>query len=173
MAEHKDYGLVGAGRSLQLGKQGPKLVGDADTDVFLFTAEDGLTLTRAQGANAVNSSDFVTKSQLDSVQTAEATFTRAISYNSGTQTLGIIPAGAKTVITTLTISSVFDGNASITVGTASDNALLMGSTYNDLTYTESFQTITTQALASDTQISVYVTANSATQGNAVVVVSYY
>jgi len=67
VAEHKDYGLAGAGRSLQLGKQGPKLVGNADNDTFLFTTEDGSTLTRASGANAINSSDLVTKAQLDAL----------------------------------------------------------------------------------------------------------
>jgi len=67
VAEHKDYGLAGSGRSLQLGKQGPKLVGNADTSVFVFTSEDGTTLTRAQGANATTASDLVTKAQLDAI----------------------------------------------------------------------------------------------------------
>jgi hypothetical protein len=67
VAEHKDYGLAGSGRSLQLGKQGPKLVGNADTSVFVFTSEDGTTLTRAQGANATTASDLVTKAQLDAL----------------------------------------------------------------------------------------------------------
>ena len=67
MAEHKDYGLVGAGRHVQLGKQGPKLIGNADTSVFVFTTEDGATLTRVQGANATQSIDLVTKAQLDAV----------------------------------------------------------------------------------------------------------
>ena len=31
MAQHKDYGLIGAGRNLQLGKLGPKLEGNADS----------------------------------------------------------------------------------------------------------------------------------------------
>ena len=67
MAEHKDYGLVGAGRNLQLGKQGPKLVGNSDNKTFSFTNEGGATLTTVEAANAVSSSDLVTKAQLDAV----------------------------------------------------------------------------------------------------------
>ena len=72
MANVKNYGLVGVNRSLQLGKQGPKVIGNADTDTFIFTAEDGATLTTVAGANAVASSDLVTKAQLDEVSSSSA-----------------------------------------------------------------------------------------------------
>ncbi len=72
MANVKNYGLVGVNRSLQLGKQGPKILGNADSDTFVFTAEDGATLTRVSGANAVSASDMVTKAQLDAVQSGTA-----------------------------------------------------------------------------------------------------
>jgi len=64
MAQVKNYGLIGVGTEVQLGKQGPKVKGDADTDVVSVTTEgDALTVIRA--ANAVSSSDLVTKAQLD------------------------------------------------------------------------------------------------------------
>jgi len=64
MAQVKNYGLIGVGTEVQLGKQGPKVKGDADTDVISVTTEgDVLTVIRA--ANAVSSSDLVTKAQLD------------------------------------------------------------------------------------------------------------
>jgi len=64
MANVKNYGLIGVGTEVQLGKQGPKVKGDADTDVVSVTTEgDALTVIRA--ANAVSSSDLVTKAQLD------------------------------------------------------------------------------------------------------------
>ena len=64
MAQVKNYGLIGVGTEVQLGKQGPKVKGDADTDVVSITTEgDALTVVRA--ANAVSSSDLVTKAQLD------------------------------------------------------------------------------------------------------------
>ena len=65
MAQVKNYGLIGVGASLQLGKQGPKLKGNADASLMQIVAEDNATLTRLQGANATAAADFVTKAQLD------------------------------------------------------------------------------------------------------------
>ncbi len=64
MAQVKNYGLIGVGTEVQLGKQGPKIKGDADTDVLSVTTE-GDALTTIRAANAVSSSDLVTKAQLD------------------------------------------------------------------------------------------------------------
>ena len=66
MGQVKNYGLIGAGTSLQLGKNGPKLLGNADTGTFSLTAEGG-ELTSIQGANASNSNELVTKAQLDAL----------------------------------------------------------------------------------------------------------
>jgi len=68
MAQVKNYGLIGVGTEVQLGKQGPKIKGDADTDVLSVTTE-GDALTTIRAANAVTSSDLVTKAQLDASQT--------------------------------------------------------------------------------------------------------
>ena len=65
MAQVKNYGLIGVGASLQLGKQGPKLKGNADAGLVQIVGEDNATLSRLQGANGSSSSDFVTKAQLD------------------------------------------------------------------------------------------------------------
>ena len=59
MAQVKNYGLIGVGASLQLGKQGPKLKGNADAGLVQIVSEDNATLSRLQGANASSSSDFV------------------------------------------------------------------------------------------------------------------
>jgi len=172
VAQVKNYGLIGVGGDLQLGKQGPRFLANADTGTVSVTNEGGVATTLS-GANAINASDFVTKSQLDSIQTAEATFTSSLTYNGGNSALGTIPAGTKTVITTLTVSQVFDGNASITIGTNSDNNQLMGSIYNELDIQSSYQTITTFNFVADTAITAFVPSSNATQGTATVVVSYY
>ena len=54
MAQVKNYGLIGVGTEVQLGKQGPKIKGDADTDVLSVTTE-GDALTTIRAANAVTS----------------------------------------------------------------------------------------------------------------------
>ena len=73
MAQVKNYGLIGVGNNLQLGKNGPKLEGNADTGTFVLTNEGG-SLTTISGANASQSSDLVTKAQLD---TKSVTFFKA------------------------------------------------------------------------------------------------
>jgi hypothetical protein len=172
LAEHKDYGLVGVGRNLQLGKQGPQLKHNGDNTVSV-TDVSGSTLTTVSGANASQATHFVTKAQLDNVKNAEATLSATITHNSSTITLGIIPAGSKTIIATLTVNTVFDGTADISVGTDANQSLLVGNSYNDPTLKESFQTVTTVELAEDATIKVYPTFTSSTQGNATIVVSYY
>lgn len=174
MAQHKDYGLIGVGNTLQFGKQGPQVVRDGVSGGLNVTDENGSTPITLGGANATQSNHFVTKAQLDSVQTAEATFSGTVLHNSGDTVLGTIPAGTKTVITTLTVNVAFDdSNATITAGTSSNNSLLMGASYNSPTDTGAYQSINTVTFASDTEISVFVPANNATQGNVAVVISYY
>lgn len=65
MADTKNYGQSGVGRDVQLGKQGPRLVGDQAAGTFHFKDLGG-TLTTAEGADGTAAGHFVTKSQLDS-----------------------------------------------------------------------------------------------------------
>ena len=64
MANVFNFGLSGIGGNVQVGKNGPKLVGNASSSTFSITDDAG-ALTTIQGANAVSSSDLVTKAQLD------------------------------------------------------------------------------------------------------------
>jgi len=57
VANVKNYGLIGVGAEVQLGKQGPKVLGDGDTDIVSVTTEDGVTLTQLRGAAASGSTD--------------------------------------------------------------------------------------------------------------------
>ena len=97
MAQVKNYGLIGAGTELQLGKQGPKVKGDADTDVVSVTTE-GDALTTIRAANAVTSSDLVTKAQLD----ASATGSDGASLLLGAATDSSYADGAISTLTTTT-----------------------------------------------------------------------
>ena len=73
MAQVKNYGLIGVGNDVQLGKQGPRLLANADTGTISVTNEGG-SLTTISGANASQSSELVTKAQLD---TKSVTFFKA------------------------------------------------------------------------------------------------
>tara|TARA_R110001592_G_scaffold1805_14_gene10896 strand:- start:6299 stop:8905 length:2607 start_codon:yes stop_codon:yes gene_type:complete len=97
MAQVKNYGLIGVGTEVQLGKQGPKIKGDADTDVLSVTTE-GDALTTIRAANAVTSSDLVTKAQLD----ASATGSDGASLLLGAATDSSYTDGALQTLTTTT-----------------------------------------------------------------------
>jgi hypothetical protein len=172
VAEVKNYGLSGVHRTLQLGKQGPVLVGNADTDSFTVTLQDGATLTNMGGANATNSAHFITKAQLDVVYT-EAVFKANVNYNDSSPILlGNISSGTKTIITTLTIGTAFDdANAIVTIGTTGNNTLLMSDDYCEIENTGVYQTINTVEIASDTALNIYVTQAGATTGAGNVLVS--
>ena len=98
MANVKNYGLIGAGSELQLGKQGPKIKGDADTDVVGIYTEGGSTLSVIRAANAVSSSDLVTKAQLD----AQATGNDGAALNMGAATDSSYTDGALQTLTSTT-----------------------------------------------------------------------
>jgi len=172
VAEVKNYGLKGVHRTLQLGKQGPVLVGNADTDSFTVTLQDASTLTTMGGANATSGAHFITKSQLDSVYT-EATFLANVNYNdSNPILLGNITSGTKTIITTLTIGTAFNNaNAVVTIGTSANANLLMSDNYCEIEVAGVYQTVNIVEFASNTALNIYVTQGGASAGAGNVLVS--
>jgi hypothetical protein len=171
VAEVKNYGLSGVHRTLQLGKQGPVLVGNADTDSFTVTLQDAATLTTMGGANATDTAHFITKAQLDVVYT-EAQFLANVNYNDTSPILlGNISSGTKTIITTFDVTTAFDANAVVTVGDSTNNSLLMSDDYAEIEVTGTYQTINTVEFASNTALNIYVTQGGATQGAGTVLVS--
>lgn len=172
MAEVKNYGLSGVHRTLQLGKQGPVLVGNADTDSFSVTLQDAATLTNMSGANATSGTHFITKSQLDAVYT-EATFLANVNYNDSSPILlGNISYGTKTIITTFEVTTAFDDPAAVvTVGDSSNNSLLMSDSYAEIEVTGTYQTVNVVEFENDSTLNIYVTQAGATQGAGTVLVS--
>ena len=72
MAQHKDYGLVGVGNDVQVGKQGPRIKHNGD-GTFSVTDVSGSVLTTVTGANATQSNHLVTKAQLDALASGVGT----------------------------------------------------------------------------------------------------
>ena len=174
MAKVKNYGLEGVSHQVQLGKQGPYLQSDTTKSKLVATGSDGATLAPMQGANASIASEFVTKAQLDSVHLAESTFTTDITPSSSAAVdLGIIPAGAKTFTTTITVDPAFDGSTSLSVGPATDKNLMFQTSKNDPQSAGTYQSITTANFSADTLISVHTAFVNSTVGTATVTVSYY
>lgn len=170
MAQHKDYGLIGVGNSLQLGKQGPKVVRDGGSLGVNITDVDGSTAVTVAGANATQSNHFVTKAQLDSL--SSDTLSADVTFSSGTVNLGTVLNGSRPVSVIIEVTTAFDGDTVITVGDDSDNSRLMSAAYADLSEQSTFVTNPSHVYTADTQLKVYVTAGTSTTGNATVIVSY-
>tara|TARA_R110002153_G_scaffold265795_1_gene428655 strand:- start:2908 stop:5511 length:2604 start_codon:yes stop_codon:yes gene_type:complete len=98
MAQVKNYGLIGVGTEIQLGKQGPKLKGNADSDTISVTNEGGSVLTTIEAANATTATQLVTKAQLD----ASATGSSGAELELGASTDSSYTDGALQTLTTTT-----------------------------------------------------------------------
>lgn len=171
MAQIKNYGLAGVGRQVQLGKQGPHLKSDETKARIVATGEDGSSLVPVQGGNAVTNSDFITKAQLSNVYT-EAVFNVELDYTDSSPIgLGNIRSGVKTIITTFDVTTAFDGDTVITVGTEADNNLLMSDSYAEIEIAGQYQTFNTVTLNANTLLNVYLTQSNASQGHGNVLVS--
>jgi hypothetical protein len=174
MAKIKNYGLEGVSHKVQLGKQGPHVASDETKNKVVFTNSDGTTLASVQGANATTSNEFVTKAQLDVAAKAESTFTATITPASPNEVvLGTIPAGAKTVTSTITIDTEFDGSTGMRIGIDADDNLLFHTSKNDPGSAGSYQSISTAQFLADTEVKVYSVFVSVTTGSATITVSYY
>lgn len=90
MADIKQFNLKGVGNDVQLGKQGPRIQVDGQT--LKVTESDGNTLTRAQGADGIDPTDFTTVNQLNAQLTAVNGASIALGIPSDTSlTDGAIP----------------------------------------------------------------------------------
>ena len=108
MAQVKNYGLIGTGSEIQLGKQGPKLKGNADTDTFSITTEGGSTLTTLEGANGTSAGHFVTKAQLDASAGASDGFALTLGNISASGDASWTDGAVQTLENTTTVSESID-----------------------------------------------------------------
>ena len=83
MANEYNYGQKGVATDLQFGKRGPRLVANLTTNALQVTNADGSTLNNVRIANAVVSTDAVTKAQLDASVANVSTNAYNITLGSG------------------------------------------------------------------------------------------
>ena len=83
MANEYNYGQKGVATDLQFGKRGPRLVANLTTNALQVTNADGSTLNNVRIANAVVSTDAVTKAQLDASVANISTNAYNITLGSG------------------------------------------------------------------------------------------
>ena len=105
MAAIKKYNLAGLNANVELGKQGSYITGSAN--VIGFYANGG-ALQKLEIANAITSSQAVTKAQLDDVAAGLIQhITVDFDHDSGTSDVAIVGAGSRIISVTVDIPSAW------------------------------------------------------------------
>jgi len=175
-------GLTGAGGASKISVVANIAARDALTnvasgDMVFVTDASAITTDAGPGEYALymwNGSSYTLISTQDSSgtdsKTSAVTLTAA---SSGTVALSRAGNGSRIVECTVEITEAFDGTFDFTIGTAADNAWVMGVNDHDVTDVSTFYITSSHQLSisQETQINVYVTG-TATVGNAVITLTY-
>ena len=171
----KDYLLDGIAASVELSKGGARVKNNSGVVEARNNADDALAIMR--GADAVGSTDLVTKSQLDAIGTSKVQAIRAaFTYtDNGTVNIGsALPANAEVTKVIVNVDTVFDGTTpTLEIGDSGDTDRLMASAGIDLETVGTYVTDLFNAYGSSTQVTGTLTLTSATQGSGTVIVEYY
>lgn len=165
----KNYGISGVSSTVELGKNGKKIVGSSGK-VTLQHAN--ASVSPAEVANGTSASHAVTKAQLDLIEDPKVQFlTSTVNYNSGNVTIGT--TNSNTVIHSVSITkgdnwTDADGTTNITVGDDSDVDRLFTSFDSDSQIIDE----TNHKYNSATAIKAYVTQGGASAGTATVAILY-
>ena len=108
MANEFRYGQKGVSSDLQFGKRGPRLVANLTTNALQVTSSDGSTLNNVRIANAVVSTDAVTKAQLDASVANVSTNAYNITLGSGGDGDFSSPGSVTTLDANTTVSESID-----------------------------------------------------------------
>tara|TARA_R110002124_G_scaffold3049_2_gene20897 strand:+ start:188 stop:727 length:540 start_codon:yes stop_codon:yes gene_type:complete len=162
----KQYNVKGVASTVEIGKQGPKIVGSANSVALQDKDGNAENLIMAAGTDAEHA---VTLSQLDSETGFRVmTVNETVTYDGGSQYL--FTAKANTIILGIMIEKTagnwagYDAATNITIGDAGDT---------DRLFDQGWTPDGTQAIVdtqfkytSDTAIYAYVTQGNATSGGA-------
>ena len=166
----KNYGLTGVSANVEIGKGGPRVIGNSD---YISIMADNTSQARANIADGTNADHAVSKSQLDALGgTANKVVKATVNYNSGTVTIGT--TSANTHIHSVSVEkgtgnwSGANATTEITVGDDGDVDRLYSG------FDISTQTIsrTMHHYTSATDVKVYVTQGGASAGTATVLVTF-
>jgi len=108
LANEFRYGQKGVSSDLQFGKRGPRLVANLTTNALQVTSSDGSTLNNVRIANAVVSTDAVTKAQLDASVANVSTNAYNITLGSGGDGDFSSPGSVTTLDANTTVSESID-----------------------------------------------------------------
>ncbi len=130
----------------------------------------------AKQDNPASTGHLTLISTRDSSGTDAATLSSTVQFNDGNVTLGNVSNLSRPMEVLVEVTTVFDGDTTITIGDDADPDRLMGATYLDLSELSVFATnpsyVYTDALDANNTIKAYITTSSGTQGTAKIRVSY-
>ena len=170
MATVKKYNLAGVSTSLELGKQGSYISGNADAIGF-YTSGDALQ--KIAIANATSSTQAVTKAQLDEL-TGDLVqhVTLDVDYNdTGASNIATIAAGSRILSVTVDIPSPWSsGGASdyIEVGDTANGSRFIRSGDIDVTKAAQYHSQYQYEYSAESVLTVEVTNGAASAGTATV-----
>jgi len=166
----KNYGIQGVSANVELGKNGPKIVGSDSSQVSLQDASGNAIV--AAVADGTESTHTVTKSQLDEAELNKVSLTSTtVNYNGGNVSLGNITANATVLsvsVEKITNWTDADSSTNITVGDSGDTDRLF------VSFDPTAQVVdeTNHKYTSSTQLFAYVTQGGASAGTAKVTVKH-
>ena len=165
----KQYGIAGVGSTVELGKQGPKIVGNDNQIAFQDKDGNPVSIAIGQGTDATHG---VTLEQLEGIQGDMLQYVQStVTYNSGNVSLGT--ATADTVIHAVVIEKVsnwsgYDAGTNITVGDDNDTRRLLKGFDPSLQTSDSMH----YEYDTDTEIKAFVSSGNASAGTSTITVWY-
>jgi hypothetical protein len=169
MASVKKYNLAGVNANVELGKQGPHIVGSASNVRFEDNAGN---LSVIAIGDAVNSEQAVTKSQLDTSTIYKLKLSSTtVNYTDGNVSLGTMPANGYVHYVIVDPTSTWtdaSANTNITVGDSSDTDRLFASFDPEVQSKDE----TDYKYSADTELFAYVAPATASAGTAKITVCY-
>jgi hypothetical protein len=170
MATVKKYNLAGVSTSLELGKQGSYITGNADAIGF-YTSGDALQ--KIAIANATASTEAVTKAQLDALAgDLVQHVTLDVDYNdTGASNIATIAAGSRILSVTVDIPSAWTSGGAgdyIEVGDTSNGSRFIRSGDIDVTKVGQYHSQYQYEYSAESVLTVEVTNGAANAGTATV-----
>jgi hypothetical protein len=170
MATVKKYNLAGVSTSLELGKQGSYITGNANAIGF-YTSGDALQ--KVAIANATASTQAVTKAQLDATAADLVQHvTLDVEYNSGTSNVATIAAGSRIISVTVDVPTAWASGSStgdfVEVGDTSNNSRFIRAGDLDVTKVGQYHSQYQYEYSAESVVQVKVTNGAASAGSATV-----
>lgn len=170
MATVKKYNLAGVSTSLELGKQGSYITGNADAIGF-YTSGDALQ--KVAIANATASTEAVTKAQLDATAADLVQHvTLDVEYNSGTSNIATIAAGSRILSVTVDVPTAWASGSStgdfVEVGDTSNGSRFIRAGDLDVTKVGQYHSQYQYEYSAESVMTVAVTNGAASAGTATV-----